>query len=294
VQRQRQWLGRHYLRMRGRWQSKTACPTATPICNLDTNQCVAPACNAGEKHCNGSVQETCNSKRTGWVALACTEATPVCQSTTGNCICSSTSCSGSTPICNGTTCVPENCTAGQHKCSSDNSTQQVCTDNDWHDELICANTTDAPVCQTTGLCGCSKVQDCVSVVGKPVCSNSTQKCVACTGSQTSCLDAHTAQICQNDAWAPIACASSTPVCVAETGTCGACNDNDDCAAASAPPLCNKSSHTCVACMFPSDCSGTKPICDDGGVCVACSPPGSACLTGGICQIDGSCLVLDGG
>ena len=68
------------------------------------------------------------------------------------------------------------------------------------------------------------------------------------------------------------CGRSAPVCDTDTGECGPCSTNEDCARYAYYPVCNTETGACEKCTTNDDCALVpgKPVClDTKGYCVEC-------------------------
>lgn len=175
------------------------CPESTPVCNVETQECVAclddstcgnamPACRVADHSC-----VACTENR------HCSGVTTICDTTTNTCVAclDDSACEGTTPLCKLETRTCVGCLESKD----------------------CPTATAARCDATANSCApCTTNADCVNISGKAVCSDGT--CVQCTAQDetacgtTSCNPA-TAQ-----------CTSTPRGSVAR---CGACLADSECA-----------------------------------------------------------------
>ncbi|MEW5742884.1 MAG: hypothetical protein AB1938_28470, partial [Myxococcota bacterium] len=235
----------------------TTCSGATPICNTSTKRCVACT---GNVHCGGSApycDTSTNACVTCTSTMGCGGATSVCDTSVpqGQCVqcLANSNCGGMTPVCNlaNKTCV--RCTTGQG----------------------CSGAT--PVCDTTvpgGVCvACTANSHCGGAT--PWCDTSTRQCVQCL-SNANC--GGTTPLCNTatrtcvTCTATAGCSGATPVCdtTVPGGQCVQCTSNSNCGGTA--PICNTTTKQCVRCTPTAGCSTPTPVCDTsvaGGQCVGC-------------------------
>lgn len=303
----------------GRCDSNDDCLAETPVCDGETNTCVA----AEESDlCGGEVCPSYKSCLNDECVLSpgacesdndCTEYQPKCDIAAHACVarCHGVSCesyeqcdesTGACELAEGRCANDSDCPSERPNCSS----SHVCVE-DLNNDPCNGVTCESHEYCSEGNCllnpgRCDVDGDCSG--STPKCDTSAHNCVArCHG--VSC--------------------ESYEQCVEATGTCelkaGACESDGDCSGGT--PKCDISSHTCVAdaetslcagvtctngaqcdeatgdcvnvdeifCAADSDCPSFANICDDLGACVdqnqctwrTCDPPATCTNNGGYAQ-----------
>ena len=119
----------------------------------------------------------------------------------------------------------------------------------------------------------------------PVCDEAAKECVGCLADKDCSGDA---ALCDTASQSCVACLDTTDctdgaASVCESGACGACSTNDDCAHISGKGICDAGA--CVECSSESDCGGN--VCDP--VADSCTQlPAGALVACQECQFDAEC------
>lgn len=303
----------------GRCDSNDDCQAETPVCDGETNTCVA----AEESDlCGGEVCPSYKSCLNDECVLSpgacesdndCTEYQPKCDLSAHACVarCDGVSCESYEQCAEAT----GTCELAEGRCANDidcPSERPACSSSHVCVEDLNNDPCNGVTCESHEYCSegncllnpgrCDVDGDCSG--GTPKCDTSAHNCVArCHG--VSC--------------------QSYEQCVEATGTCelkaGACESDGDCSGGT--PKCDISSHTCVAdaetslcagvtctngaqcdeatgdcvnvdeifCAADSDCPSFANICDDLGACVdqnqctwrPCEAPATCTNNGGYAQ-----------
>ncbi|MBR2978388.1 MAG: hypothetical protein IKC51_00460 [Myxococcaceae bacterium] len=303
----------------GRCDSNDDCLAETPVCDGETNTCVA----AEESDlCGGEVCPSYKSCLNDECVLSpgacesdndCTEYQPKCDIAAHACVarCHGVSCesyeqcdesTGACELAEGRCANDSDCPSERPNCSS----SHVCVE-DLNNDPCNGVTCESHEYCSEGNCllnpgRCDVDGDCSG--STPKCDTSAHNCVArCHGvsceSYEQCVEATgtcelKAGACESDG----DCSGSTPKCDTGTHTCVADAETSLCAGVTCTngAQCDEATGHCVnvdeiVCAADSDCPSFANICDDLGACVdqnqctwrTCDPPATCTNNGGYAQ-----------